>query len=819
MKKLTRLLALTLAAAMLLSAGAMAAEREGGGARLVWNWLDWDEGHFVSDDALSGRNPGDEELHMVAGDDYCGIFFTIGADGRRSPVVPKAGKGITIEKLSPDEIASGAKQSQYYVRIRLDGWQDSELTSGSASMKVIAELPDAGLYTTAGAARDSYLHNDRQPYDPSQLSNKTVYFVFVPPSENSRRVTDVQKNPSGSSSLYDLEKVSDNVWKITLRIDEGGAGVNLDVSFQEPDGSSYTEERGWWFEYPRGPELWLQWINWEDDPEPDSEIHRSRPQVTPVDEYHMAFYICENDGEKLTPVPVSQLKASAGVTIAPLAPGVKGKEAYAVITVAGWDQEYAISCGEHTITLESRLPDVDLYSGPAASTDSLLRPWRYSPTNENAEAYLISTCTDEKSGRHLESISLSKNGEDNGSFSLEKVSSDVYKLTRKTIEGGREHIARVDVTWRDTDGNTYTDSDCKFWAEAYTSTVISEKPIAGVQTIEDSVPYKDLSAQLTTSLTLNAGETKTIYIGGTYCPRGEWAVWAYYPEAIYTSSAALKLTPVGGGDLTKYTIRCDVPGVYELGVSPVDFMITDVSGRDISDTFDHYIDYEEGKGWYAVDYDEASDTFIPVNVDVTITGKPVGAAQGWFPVTVTVTGEASRPAFPDVAASAWYAPAVAFASINGYMNGNADGTFNPEGQVQGAQLAQILYNKENQPAAADGAAFQGVDSQWYAPAVLWAAGAGLITDAGSAAVTPEASLTRQQIALMLYNYMGRPSGGADLSRFADADKVSSWALDAVKWAVSASVLNGSENGGVLTLDPTGTATRAQTAQILMNLFG
>lgn len=86
-------------------------------------------------------------------------------------------------------------------------------------------------------------------------------------------------------------------------------------------------------------------------------------------------------------------------------------------------------------------------------------------------------------------------------------------------------------------------------------------------------------------------------------------------------------------------------------------------------------------------------------------------------------------------------------------------------------------------------------------------------------MAPEKELTREQIALMLYNYMGKPEAKGDLSRFADADKVSAWALDAVKWAVGEGVLNGSSDKGALSLNPTGTATRAQTAQILMNFFG
>lgn len=81
-------------------------------------------------------------------------------------------------------------------------------------------------------------------------------------------------------------------------------------------------------------------------------------------------------------------------------------------------------------------------------------------------------------------------------------------------------------------------------------------------------------------------------------------------------------------------------------------------------------------------------------------------------------------------------------------------------------------------------------------------------------MVPTADLTREQIALMLYNYMGKPEAKGDLTAFTDAAKVSAWAKDAMAWAVGEGVLKGSDNA----LNPTGTATRAETAQILMNFF-
>lgn len=820
MKKLMRLLAMTLAAAMLLSVGALAAENEGGGPRLVWNWLDWnEEGAYASDDALSGRSYGDEEMHMAAGDDFAVIFFTIGEDGKRTPVIPKAGKGVTIEKLAKEEIASGAKQSRYYVHVHLDDWTDTELTSGKAAMKVVAELPDVGFYTTAEAAQKGFLRNDQQPCDPAQLADNTVYFVSAPQDEYSRRVTGVKKSSNGDSGMYDLEKAGDNAWKITLKIPEdGGARINLEVTFQDPDGRTYTEERGYGFEYPQGIGLLADWLSWDDDPQPGGNPYGGNIDVIPYgEEYHLAFYFCEKEGDEPTPVPLDKLEVSKGVNVTPVVPGEAGKSHYGIITVDGWG-DYTISYKGDSITLKSRLPGVGMFSKPEVSVDNFVHKLRYNPLHTYDTVY-VGVNPSEGDDRVLESMELA-DFENKGQYALERYNDDFYKLTQKSIMIPDGDVL-FNVTWKHADGSTETTTE-GVWSERWPNALVSEKPVAGLPTLDDMVSYDGIKSQLSDKVTLKAGETKTVYLALTYCMEDEWVVYGGYPFMFSASSSDLKLTFAGDGkDIVKYTLSCDVPGEYTIGVCGMRFTILDEKGNDITDSFEYGLDYDfETSEWIVVKWDEATESVVPVDLDqkLTITCKS-GEDRGWFPITVTVTGEAPKPAFPDVAATAWYAPAVTFANSNGYMNGNADGTFNPDGQIKGSEFAQILYNKEGKPAAADGASFNGVTTQWYAPAILWAAGKGIVTDTGDAAIAPEANLTRQQIALMLYNYMDKPAVTADLSGFADADQISGWAREAMEWAVSVGVLKGSDNGGVLSLNPTGTATRAQAAQILMNFFG
>ena len=157
-------------------------------------------------------------------------------------------------------------------------------------------------------------------------------------------------------------------------------------------------------------------------------------------------------------------------------------------------------------------------------------------------------------------------------------------------------------------------------------------------------------------------------------------------------------------------------------------------------------------------------------------------------------------------------------SANGLMSGTSATIFAPSTQLSRAMMVQILYNLEDRPAAAESAAFTDVAADaWYADAVNWAAGAGIVSGYGNGKFGPDDLITREQMANMLYYYAQwaglEPSAGADaLQGFQDAGQVSSWASDAVSWAVSSGLISGTGNQ---TLAPTATATRAEVAQIMM----
>ena len=170
--------------------------------------------------------------------------------------------------------------------------------------------------------------------------------------------------------------------------------------------------------------------------------------------------------------------------------------------------------------------------------------------------------------------------------------------------------------------------------------------------------------------------------------------------------------------------------------------------------------------------------------------------------------------FDDVAKSAWYYKAVEYVAENGIMSGVSAREFAPNAGFSRAMLAQTLYAMSGKPAVkAEGTFADVVANAWYADAVNWAAEKGYVSGVGDGKFAPDASVTREQMALILYRYAGSPdASGMAQKEFADSSSVSAYAADAIRWAVHEGLISGMENN---TLAPQGTATRAQVATILM----
>ena len=210
--------------------------------------------------------------------------------------------------------------------------------------------------------------------------------------------------------------------------------------------------------------------------------------------------------------------------------------------------------------------------------------------------------------------------------------------------------------------------------------------------------------------------------------------------------------------------------------------------------------------------------------DVEVDGESVGAVSRYtfenvredhtisatFRQTGAQTEEAQLP-FLDVAEGAWYYDAVAYCYENGIMDGTSSVSFAPGMLLNRAMAAQVLYNLAD-GTASTAAGFPDVAaSAWYADAVNWAAANGYVTGYDNGSFGPEDSLTREQLAVILYRYAGSPEPTGSLDGFTDAASTSDYAVDALRWAVGEGLLTGKDGGR---LDPAGTASRAELAQIL-----
>lgn len=186
-----------------------------------------------------------------------------------------------------------------------------------------------------------------------------------------------------------------------------------------------------------------------------------------------------------------------------------------------------------------------------------------------------------------------------------------------------------------------------------------------------------------------------------------------------------------------------------------------------------------------------------------------------LPVTVNVTF--SEITFTDVPADTWYTEAVKYVTENGLMLGVGDGKFAPDMVTSRAMVVTVLYRIEGEPDAGDGEEFTDVAAdQWYADAVAWASANGIVGGYGNGKFGPADAMTREQLAAVMYRYaeykgfVSEVSG--DLSGYTDADQISSWALDAMKWATGTELITGTSE---TTLSPSGSSTRSQLAVILM----
>lgn len=167
--------------------------------------------------------------------------------------------------------------------------------------------------------------------------------------------------------------------------------------------------------------------------------------------------------------------------------------------------------------------------------------------------------------------------------------------------------------------------------------------------------------------------------------------------------------------------------------------------------------------------------------------------------------------FADVPQTNWFADAVRYVTGKSLMNGTSTTAFSPNENMSRAMLATVLYRMSGETAEADSSFGDVSASAYYAAAVNWASSKGIVNGTGADAFSPNASITREQLAAMLYRYAGEPSVSADLSAYTDTVDISPYASKAVEWCVAKGILSGKSATRLASQD---TATRAECAAML-----
>ena len=235
------------------------------------------------------------------------------------------------------------------------------------------------------------------------------------------------------------------------------------------------------------------------------------------------------------------------------------------------------------------------------------------------------------------------------------------------------------------------------------------------------------------------------------------------------------------------------------------------------------------------------DSYVDTYVDALghawdngkVTKEPTATETGVRTYTCTRCHETKTESIPVVSVDVtqmftdvtknWAYPGIQYCVTHGIMGGMGDGTFAPTGTTTRAQIVQILYNLEGTPAVSGTTPFTDLTANWYKPAILWAYQNNVVAGTSPTTFAPDQPVTREQIAVILTQYMfhvlkmERTWTPADLSTFPDGANVSSWAKEAMQDAVALGLINGTKApDGVVYLDPQGSAARQQVATILMN---
>jgi len=225
--------------------------------------------------------------------------------------------------------------------------------------------------------------------------------------------------------------------------------------------------------------------------------------------------------------------------------------------------------------------------------------------------------------------------------------------------------------------------------------------------------------------------------------------------------------------------------------------------------------------------DAGNYTASAVTLYANITEQQQGSSTTYYePVRIEAwevckkDAKCSLTQFVDLSVNSWYHDGLHFCIDRQYVGGEDSTHFNPNGTLTRGMMVTLLYNVASKPMVMSNPTFNDVAAgSWYANSITWARNYKIVDGNGNNKFEPNKNITREMLAALLFNYA--KVKGYDVTKttsidgFSDASKVSSWAVDALKWANASGIISGKSNG---TLDPQGLATRAEAAVLIQQFM-
>ena len=286
-------------------------------------------------------------------------------------------------------------------------------------------------------------------------------------------------------------------------------------------------------------------------------------------------------------------------------------------------------------------------------------------------------------------------------------------------------------------------------------------------------------------------------------------------DTITASGASLKtigaVDQITGEYPTADYVKFDLPRAAE-GKLYYDYTTISDFRSEVKDSDKYYID---GSG------NEVEDVYILPAAGVTGKFKIDYTAYsssnsdlGSGTITFTIKSKSASDTFSDVSTRTgfqWAADSIDFGADNGIIKGATNYTFAPAQSLTRAQLVTILYRAAGSPSVSGVTnPFKDTKNDYYTNAMLWAYKNSIVTGTSATTFSPDSPVTREQIAAILYRYMGSPTATGSLTGYTDRANVSTYATTAMQWAIGKGYITGIGTK----LDPKGNATRAQVAVII-----